>query len=102
MPVSPGHTHALCGVSVVPGTPQILSADAGSPRCGACCAYQNQKPYYEYVHINLHASSRHSYAYMHINACMHACMHDIHANIHGRTWLLGRRPQVVVAELGKL
>ena len=25
-----GHTHALCGVSIVPGTPQILSADAGS------------------------------------------------------------------------
>ena len=32
VPLSAGHTHALCGVSVVPGTPQILSADAGSHR----------------------------------------------------------------------
>ena len=23
-----GHTHALCGVSIVPNTPQVLSADA--------------------------------------------------------------------------
>ena len=30
-----GHTHALCGVSIVPGTPQILSADAG---CSVCAA----------------------------------------------------------------